>query len=58
MDIDQKKLNRLVEKLKSNNEILTKLSMAIFQLSVGNEQRKQEALGVIAEITKETEDVP
>lgn len=58
MYIDQEKLNRLVEKLKSNNELLTKLSMALFQINVGNEQRKQEALDVIAEITKETEDVP
>lgn len=54
---NQEKINEIAEKLKNNPEMLEKLSVALFQMSVGNEERRQDAFEFIAKLMKEIDEV-
>lgn len=55
--MNPEEINKIAEKLKNNPEMLEKLSMALFQLNVGNEERRQEAFEFIAKLMKEIDEV-
>lgn len=53
---DLEKNERLMNKLKNDEELSSKFSMALYQLTEGNEDRKKEAIEYISKIVKEIQE--